>query len=111
MGVLLAVSFDRLIPAPHGLDECLVLRICWIKLGEFVALPIGGHVECGRCFLSTYKERTLDDALLVDSIHAGRTENVLAAGLEAVEEATFFAEAVSRRCVSLFITHLSNCTT
>lgn len=86
--VCLAVDLDWLVPSPHALDKLLVLLASRIELGELVALVIRSDVECWERLVAANKESSLDDGVIGDSIDRGATEEVLAAGLETVEETT-----------------------
>jgi hypothetical protein len=87
--VLLAVGLDRLVPGPHVVNELLVLRLGGVKLGELVALVVGSNVEGLESVLATDEESSADDRVVGDTVNRAAAEEVFAAGLETVEEATY----------------------
>ena len=86
--VLLALLLDGLVPGPHAVDERLVLGLLGVELGELVALVVWGDIEGWEGLLATDVESTPNDGVVRNAENGGSTEEVLAAGLEAVEEAT-----------------------
>lgn len=81
-GVLLAVNYNRYIPGPHVINELAVLFLGVVELGEGVALPVRSNAESSSGVLTTDHVDTADEAVVVDTIHALSTEDVLTRGLE-----------------------------
>lgn len=60
----LALNVDRLVPGPLVIEKLLVLSLGGVKLGELVALPVGGDIEGGNSLVTTNQEGTLDDRVV-----------------------------------------------
>jgi hypothetical protein len=84
---LLAVG-DGNILAPHVLDELAVSLVGGVELDELVSLPVGTDLEGGLPVLATDHEGTVDDTVVVDTVHGLGTEEVLAGSLKTGLEAT-----------------------
>ena len=87
--VLLAADCDGLVPSPLVGNKRLVCLVLGVELGELVALEVGSHLEGWDSLLTADKECTLNNRVVGSSIDRGRAEKVLAAGLQAVKEATY----------------------
>lgn len=88
VGVLLAIDSDGGVPGPHVLDELLVLGVGGVELAEVVALPVRGDLKGGLPILTTDKEDTADDAVVVLAVNGLSTEEVLAGSLKTGVETT-----------------------
>ena len=82
----LAVDGDWLVPGPLVVDKLTVLWLGWVKLGDGVAVEVGGDIESRDGVLATDDEGALDDAVVGNAVDGGGAEDVLAAGLETSEE-------------------------
>lgn len=88
MLVLLAVVEDRLVPSPLSLNVGTVLRVGGVELGELVALVVRSDVKDGLELVATDDESTLDDGVVVLTVHGGTAEHVLAGTLHTGVETT-----------------------
>ena len=84
--VRLSFDFDWLIPAPLVLQELLVFWLGRVKLGELIALKVRGDIKGWESLIPTDEESTLDDGVIAGTINGGTSEDVLAGGLETIEE-------------------------
>lgn len=86
VGVVLTVDDNGLLPQPLVLKVLLVLSLGRVKLGELVALVVGGDVENGEVLLAADNESTLDDRVVVLAIDGSAAKQVLARSLKTVVE-------------------------
>jgi hypothetical protein len=84
----LPLNFNRLIPAPLVLEKFLILLLAGVKLGELVALVVGGDVKRWHGFVAADEEGTSDDGVVADAVDGGSAEDVFAGGFETGEETT-----------------------
>jgi hypothetical protein len=84
----LVTNGDGDILAPHVLDELAVSLVGGVELDELVSLPVGADLEGGLPVLATDHEGTVDDTVVVGTVHGLGTEEVLAGSLKAGLEAT-----------------------
>jgi hypothetical protein len=73
-------------PRSTAVDKLLVLSLGWVKLGEFVALVVGGDIEGRKSLLATDDEGTCNDGVIGGTIDRSTAEDVLAGGLKTGEE-------------------------
>lgn len=84
----LVTDGDGNILAPHVLDELAVSLVGGVELDELVSLPVGADLEGGLPLLAADHEGTVDDTVVVDTVHGLGTEEVLAGSLKTGLEAT-----------------------
>ena len=82
---LLAVELE--VPRQRGLEERLVVGVVQVEALVLVRLPVGRDINDGLDVLAARDERTADDRVVRLAEHTHRAEEVLARGLQAVEEA------------------------
>jgi len=66
--VSLTIDSDGLVPRPLIIDECPILSLAGVELGEFVAFPVWGNVKGREGLVTTDQECTLDGRIIGDSI-------------------------------------------
>lgn len=88
MLVLLAVLDDGLVPGPLSLNVGTVLRVGGVELDELVALVVRSDIEDRLELVATDDEGSLNDGVVVLTVHGGTAEHVLARSLHTGVEAT-----------------------
>jgi hypothetical protein len=89
MLVGLAIDFNWLIPAPHGIDKSTILSLLWVELDEVIALPVRSDVKCWLSLWAASQESSTDDRVVALPVNAQGAEEVLSTCLKTVEETAY----------------------
>jgi len=86
MLVGLAIDFNWLIPAPHGIDKSTIISLLWVELDKVIALPVRSDVKCWLSVCAASQESSTDDRVIVLPVNAQGAEEVLSTCLKTLKK-------------------------